>query len=550
MHMRSLLISTVLCALYGVGFLSSAPVAAQSPGPSAKAGGGVAAAPRGSGPIEEEQPEGTASVRAIAMSRARDAAGSAQADKEGAVQRAAAGADDLMLLPDADREATPTATYEFPPPAPGVEGPSEQAIVDTEKPKADDEEKEPEPPKEPEKKKEKSWYEKYKLRGYMQLRINHTTDHEDGTATAQSPGDSSIGSGESFLIRRARLIFQADISDHLFVYLQPEFAANVPGVNDAIEFTQLRDWYGDVYIDTDKVNRVRVGQSKVPFGWENLQSSSNRAPLDRNDAFNSATRNEREVGVFYYWTPVEAQDLFDKLAEEGLKPSGNYGIFGIGVYNGQGGSFREENDNLHLVARLTWPWEFENGQIVEASIQGYTGEYVVLGSPIRPLGLGAVDVTPLGTRERGQVDGHLDQRIGGTFVWYPQPLGFQAEWLVGRGPELNNAQTAIERDDLQGGYAMLLYRIQTDDCGDFFPYTRWQYFEGGYRSFRNAPHSQVKELETGVEWQIRKEVELTVAYTFAERTNLDSISSSAAVSQKSYRMFEGQLLRLQCQINY
>jgi hypothetical protein len=470
------------------------------------------------------------------------AATAGMAEQVGATRR------DLDEATTEDGVETSVVTFDFPPPAPGVESVAQDVAADA--PKTDAEKQEPEPPKEPEKKKEKAWYEKYKVRGYAQFRINQTISHEDGTATAQSPGDSSIGNRDSFLIRRARLIFQAEQSDHLFVYLQPDFASGVPGSTDAIQFTQIRDWYGDLYIDTDKVNRIRVGQSKVPFGWENLQSSSNRAPLDRNDAFNSATRNERDLGVFYYWTPVEAQELFEKLADEGLKPSGNYGIFGIGVHNGQGGSFREENDNVHLAARLTWPWEFENGQIVETSVQGYTGEYVVLGSAIRPLGVGAVDVTPLGTRERGQIRGHLDQRIGGTFVWYPQPLGFQAEWLVGRGPELNDAQTAIERDFLQGGYAMLLYRLKTKDCGEFFPYARWQYFDGGYRSLRNAPHARIKELETGIEWQIRKEVELTVAYTFAERTNLDAISSSAAVSQKSYRMFEGQLLRVQCQINY
>ncbi|MBL8848098.1 MAG: porin [Planctomycetaceae bacterium] len=523
-----------------------APLAAQSRMPAKPA---VTSAPRPSAPVTDLQPAGTASVRTVATQRP-SATDNVPEDASAMIRTAGGIASDADLLVQTDVVPTTAGAIELPPLAPGVESSSLQIISSQTPAAAAEAEEKPEPPKEPEKPKEKAWYEKYKMRGYAQFRINHTTDHEDGTAVAQHAGDSSVGARDSFLIRRARLIFQADITDHLFVYLQPDFASGVPGSTDAIQFAQIRDWYGDLYVDTDKVHRFRVGQSKVPFGWENLQSSSNRVPLDRDDAFNSATRNERDLGVFYYWTPVEAQELFDKLNEEGLKPSGNYGIFGIGVHNGQGGSFREENDNVHLVSRLTWPWEFENGQIIETSVQGYTGEYVVLGSPIRPLGAGAVDVTPLGTRERGQVDGHLDQRIGGTFVWYPQPLGFQAEWLVGRGPELNDAQTAIERDFLQGGYAMLLYRIQTDNCGDFFPFARWQYFDGGYRSFRNAPHAQVKELDAGLEWQIRKEVELTLSYSWTERTNLDAISSSAAVSRKSYRLFDGQLLRLQCQINY
>jgi hypothetical protein len=535
----------MLFALIGSGALSALPIAAQVPGPAAKPAGAVAALPRGLSPVADDGAPGTASVRAVAASQQDADDASAPSQSAGALQSAGATGDELILPPD--RVLLPAVTVELPPPAPGVEGPSAviQDRAETMEPGT-----KPEPVPVPEKPKEKAWYEKYRLRGYMQLRTNQTVDHEDGTATAMHPSDTSVGAREDFLIRRARLIFQADISEHLSVYLQPDFSNTPPGSSDSILFGQIRDWYGDVYIDTDKVNRFRIGQSKIPFGWENMQSSSNRIPLDRSDAFNSATRNERDLGVFYYWTPVEAQELFEKLAEEGLKPSGNYGIFGIGVCNGQGGSQREENDNLHTYARLTWPWEFENGQIIEAGVQGYTGQYVVLGAPIRPLGQGAVDVTPLGTRERGQVTGHRDQRIAGSLVWYPQPLGFQAEWLVGRGPELDRAQTAIEQGSLQGGYAMLMYRIQTDECGDWFPYCRWQYYEGGYRSFRNAPHDQTNELDIGCEWQIRKEMELTLAYAIARRTNLDTISSSAAVSEKSYRQFEGQLLRVQFQINY
>ncbi|HUG93134.1 MAG TPA: porin, partial [Planctomycetaceae bacterium] len=250
----------------------------------------------------------------------------------------------------------------------------------------------------------KKWYEKYKLRGYAQFRYNETTELEEGSAPAQHAGDSSVGPEQTFLLRRARLIFSGDMTEHLFVYLQPDFATTPPGSPDANHFVQIRDWYADVYVDTEKVYRFRVGQSKVPYGWENLQSSSNRVPLDRNDAFNSATRNERDLGVFFYWTPEWTQDLFDEIMDEGLKGSGNYGLFGIGAYVGQGGSFQEQNDNLHVVARFTYPWELSNGQIIEAGVQGYTGEYVVLGSPIRPLGLGAADLTPDGTLQRGDRD--------------------------------------------------------------------------------------------------------------------------------------------------
>jgi|694.fasta_scaffold117347_3 hypothetical protein len=90
----------------------------------------------------------------------------------------------------------------------------------------------------PEKKEEKkkSWFEKYKLGGYMQVRLNETLLEEPGSALAQHVGDSSVGRNNEFLIRRARLIFEGDVSDRIFVYLQPEFAGTVPNSTDSIHY--------------------------------------------------------------------------------------------------------------------------------------------------------------------------------------------------------------------------------------------------------------------------------------------------------------------------
>ena len=397
-----------------------------------------------------------------------------------------------------------------------------------------------------EKPKDKAWYEKYRVRGYAQIRINDVIDQEDGSAPAHYVGDSSVGDNQGFLIRRARLIFQGDLSDHLSIYLQPDFASNVPGSTDSNQFAQIRDWYGDLYFDKTRVNRIRIGQSKIPFGWENMQSSSNRLPLDRADALNSAARNERDLGVFYYWTPDYAQNFFEAIQEEGLKGSGNYGVFGIGFYNGQGGSFREQNDNLHFITRYTQPITLASGQRMELGIQGYTGRYVVLGSSISPLGIGA-DVRPGGTLESGNDTGIRDERLAGTVIVYPQPLGFQAEWNVGRGPGLNDAQTEVIERDLHGGYAMTMYRIKTRCYGDWFPFYRYQYYEGGYKAERNAPFAFVDEHEVGMEWQMNKYMELVGMYTVTDRTNTRAISVD---DQRSYAQFNGELARFQFQFNY
>jgi hypothetical protein len=157
------------------------------------------------------------------------------------------------------------------------------------------------------------------------------------------------------------LILPGDISDRVFVYFQTDFANN-PADGTNSEFAQIRDSYADIYLDTDKVNRIRVGQAKIPWGFEEMQSSGLRVPLHRSDAIDSGdSPNQRDLGIFYYWTPVEKQKLLKDLVDGGLKGSGNYGIFGFGVYNGQGGSELDQNRNLHTVARFTWPFQLASG---------------------------------------------------------------------------------------------------------------------------------------------------------------------------------------------
>lgn len=403
-----------------------------------------------------------------------------------------------------------------------------------------DQEKAAEKAAKAEKDKKKEWYQKLGIRGYAQVRINEVVHEADGSFPAHLVGDSSVGEDQSFIIRRARVIISGDVHEHLGVYLQPDFASGVQGAGESNQFVQIRDWYGDVYLDTHKVHRLRIGQSKIPYGWENMQSSSNRLPLDRNDALNSAVRNERDLGVFYYWTPEPAQKFFKYVLDEGLKGSGNYGIFGLGFYNGQGGSLRERNDNVHTVARLTLPGCLPNGQLYEVGMQGYTGKYVPTVSAISPNGIGPAVLPTF------DANGIRDERLAWTLVYYPQPLGFQAEWTVGNGPGLNDAQTAIEERSLQGGYVQTMYRIENDH-GIWFPFARYSNFEGGYKSERNSPEATIDEWELGLEWQFNSAVELVSMYTITDRTN--TVANSRA-DTLSYGQFEGNLMRFQLQFNY
>jgi hypothetical protein len=399
---------------------------------------------------------------------------------------------------------------------------------------------------------EKHWYDDFNIRGYTQFRINSTLWNNPEGAPVYHPNDKSVGLNNHFFIRRCRVIFSGDLGDHLFFYIQPDFASSLAGVSDpgAINYVQLRDCYGDVYITTDKVHRVRVGQSKVPYGWDNMQSSSNRIPLDRCDAIN-ATKSERGMGVFYYWTPDYAQDLYKEVLDEGLKGSGNYGVFGMGCYNGQGNSTLEQNNNMHFVLRLNSPWKMDNGQIMEAGVQAYTGLYV---PTVRDIKFGGKTVTP---KILPNSNGVLDQRIAATYVYYPQPLGVTAEWNVGLGPQLSSLKgtsasnpPTISSQPLAGGYVLVNYKLDTEDHGVIFPFFRYQDYRGGFIWERNSPNTYIGEFNMGVEWQFTKQMELTAEYDFVNRTNTSGASNVPILPNGQFAQFQGDLLRFQFQMNY
>ncbi len=365
----------------------------------------------------------------------------------------------------------------------------------------------------------KMWFEKINLRGYGQIRYNRAGRPNADLLSAQ--GDRSVGGTNNFFIRRARMIFFGDVADNVYIYIQPDFASTPDGSASG-NFSQLRDYYVDISLDEHKESRIRVGQSKIPYGFENMQSSQNRLALDRNDALNSAVKDERDLGVFYYWASREARQRFKTLVDSGLKGSGDYGVFAVGAYNGQTANRSEANNDMHYVARATYPFLFENGQFLEASLQAYTGYFTTpttTGSPIK---------TAPAAR-------YLDRRVAASFIFYPQPFGFQAEYNVGDGPELNSAQTEVTTEALHGGYAQLMYQWRKTML-----FTRTQTYRGGRKHEAYSPRQRVDETELGVEWRPNSAIELTGMYTWTDRTS----------SVKPYANEQGNLIRMQLQFNY
>ena len=292
------------------------------------------------------------------------------------------------------------------------------------------------------------WYERIGLRGYTQFRVSNVIDHEG--PPLEVPNDRSVNENETFIIRRGRFVFSGDITDRLSLYAQSDFN----GSTGAADFSlQMRDLYADVWLDKAKFFRVRAGQSKVPFGWVNMQSSQNRAPMERPDGINSAVEGERDYGATFMWTPATAKQVFRDITARGLKGTGDYGLVAVGLYAGQGPNRSDLNGQTHVVGRVAYPFKLASGQFVEVGVQGYHGRFVTPLQAI-PLGGGA-SITPM-----QDPNGALDQRIGFTAIWYPQPIGVETEWNFGRGPELSPDNTRIISESLHGGYVQINYRQQ------------------------------------------------------------------------------------------
>ena len=379
---------------------------------------------------------------------------------------------------------------------------------------------------------EEHWYDRISLRGYAQIRYNGLFSTNDKVSCDQcdkSWGTTSTApdakSNNGLFIRRARLVFSGQVHPNVFFYFQPDFASSPS--NGIQNFVQIRDLYFDLSFDKKREYRVRVGQSKIPYGFENMQSSSQRLTLDRADGINSSIANERDLGVFFYWAPAEIRERFDMLVKDSYKGSGDFGVFAFGVYNGQIANKIDGNRDLNVVARVTYPFVIGN-QIIEPGIQAYTGKWAFTGE----ISSGVTVNDPQYIK---------DQRIGATFVLYPKPFGIQTEYNIGTGPRYNTVTKNIDITDLNGGYVLLNYKWDIKKQ-HIYPFAKFQYYDGGKKYEKDARSYVVRDYQIGVEWQPIKAFELTAEYVIADRTFEDS---ALPVNRQ-----QGNLLRLQAQFNF
>lgn len=374
------------------------------------------------------------------------------------------------------------------------------------------------------------WYQRLSVKGYMQFRGANVVQQSGGDLNV--PNDAFAADAGTFGIRRGRLTLSGDITNHVYLYLQLDYFGSVSGSSSTSvqnnNVLAARDYYADVSLDPGREFRVRLGLSKVPFGWSNLQSSQNRLALERPDAINGAAEGERDFGAFFYWAPFHIRNRFKDLVKMGLRGSGDYGVFAFGAYNGQGINARtDSNGHPHYVARVTWPFELSNGQFFEIGGAAYSGRFVPA-------------VTGANTFKAGGV---RDERVGLHAILYPQPFGLEAEYNWGHGPQLNTATGQITAQSLKGGYVQASYRHVFPSQAELIPFIRYQTYDGGRKFATNAPHNSVNEIGIGARYIPYPELELSLMWNHGSRTNTTATAAGFPTVQYDY-------IGMQAQINF
>jgi hypothetical protein len=168
-------------------------------------------------------------------------------------------------------------------------------------------------------------------------------------------------------------------------------------------------------------------------------------------------------------------------------------------------------------------------QIIEPAVAAYSGRYVVT-SEQRSTGV------------KGRSDwNYRDERVVGSINIAPKPFGLLAEYNVGRGPEYNPDRDSIETRSLHGGFVTATYQFKQGHQV-FFPFARYQVYEGGKKHERDARSYSVNDFEVGLEWQPNSSFELVTTLYHGDRRFEDK--------QRPHNRQRGQLLRLQAQVNY
>jgi hypothetical protein len=379
------------------------------------------------------------------------------------------------------------------------------------------------------------WYEHLTINGYVQTRYAMSSDPMMDIPLGDKQATKSP---QSLYIRRIRLPISGDVSDRLSFYLQPAFEGDGYNTGNSVDVV---DAYGDFHLTTDKRNRIRFGIQRVANSFDTYRSSSQRQELDRHESVQSGAVGERDLGVSYMWTSEIAQQRYEILKRYYNGP-GDYGNFGIILYNGQGRNKPELNANKHLGIRVGHPFELPTGRFIETGIHAYTGKFVVPYSNAFRCG---AEKSVYGSDQGSKGCETIDERAT-IYVWTPaQPWGILAEYSIGRGPK-RDEQGYLHSDSLRGFYAQPYYKWVYSSEGSVTVYTRYGEYSGGIKSI-NGMDGTTKTFNLGIVWEPTS-WRFVIEYMHKDGLNTFQTQPGVAITNTDPQTaFSSELIRLQAQ---
>lgn len=232
-----------------------------------------------------------------------------------------------------------------------------------------------------------------------------------------------------FLIRRVRLDLRGSLENYFAYRLMSDFAGSEARLQEV--------WVG---YDRYSAARIRVGQFKIPFSLEALNSALWLDFVEPSMVVSSFQPAEDLGGMFF-------GDAFDKRVD-----------YAAAVFNGRGKNKSDTNDEKDYAARLTLkPFAEESwisGLYLSGSLNVGDEEEKDLGGT----GLSTAGRTKWLTYAPGVVQDGDRTRWGADLEWLLGSSSIKAEWLGATLRGLSLGESRVDAD-FRGWYAAITHLI-------------------------------------------------------------------------------------------
>jgi hypothetical protein len=217
----------------------------------------------------------------------------------------------------------------------------------------------------------------------------------DGYVQFQYRDDNAPDGKQEFLVRRTRVNVRGPVAERTSYRVEFQLDAKESGKGRGSK-VQMRTAYADYELNS---GTLRIGQAKVPWGYELGVSSAALWTSERALFMDRLFPNQRDIGVQWSHRKSATAPQFD-----------------VGIFNGTGINASDNNDRKNLMARVDMP--VKNGSVALSGYVGETGEGVSATDQNR-YGASARFKWPCGTEFLGEV---VTGQDGGNDVrgWYAQ----------------------------------------------------------------------------------------------------------------------------------